>query len=154
MTGILIILGLAAIGLVAIRRPMLVRERAWPVAPSALIAGFAALALLAYPLWMLLAGPQRVPSPPHMLNNPYNKNDLLNFVVPGPNQRIPFGMRSLGTQVVGRLITGENSYIGIPILVVLGYLVYRSRRVPRVQLTLALLIFSAALTLGPEAAGA
>ena len=59
-------------------------------------------------------------------------------------------MRSLGDQVVDRLITGENSYIGIPVLLVVGYLVYRFRRVPRVQLTSALLLLSALLTLGPH----
>lgn len=145
----IVILGLAAIALVAIRRPLLVRERAMPVAATALIAGFVTLVLLAYPVWMLVAGPQHVPTPPHPPNNPYDKNDLLNFLVPGSTQSISFGMRSLGNRV-DHLITGENSYIGIPVLLVVGYLVYRARRVPRVQLSLALLLLSALLTLGPH----
>jgi hypothetical protein len=144
-----VVLGVAAIALVAIRRPALVRERAMPAASSALIAGFVTLVLLAYPIWMLVAGPQHVPTPPHPPNNPYFKNDLLNFFVPGPTQRISFGMRSLGDRVVDRFITGENSYIGIPVLLVVGYLVYRCRRVPRVQLASALLLLCALLTLGP-----
>ncbi len=149
VAAFVVILGVAAIALVAIRRPALVRELAIPVASSALIAGFVTLVLLAYPVWMLVAGPQHVPTPPHPPNNPYDKNDLLNFFVPGPTQRISFGMRSLGDRV-DHLITGENSYIGIPVLLVVGYLVYRSWRVPRVQLTLALLLLSAILTLGPH----
>lgn len=148
VAALVVIIGVAAIALVAIRRPALVRELAMPVASSALIAGFVTLLLLAYPVWMLAAGPQHVPTPPHLPNNPYDENDLLNFFVPGPTQRVSFGMRSLGDQVVDRLITGENSYIGIPVLLVVGYLVYRFRRVPRVQLTLALLLLSALLTLG------
>jgi hypothetical protein len=145
-----VILGVAAIAFVAIRRPALVGERAVPVVSSALIAGLVGVVLLAYPVWMLLAGPQHVPTPPHPPGNPYFENDLLNFVVPGPTQAVSFGMRSLGVQVVDRIITGENSYIGIPVLLVVGYLVYRSRRVPRVQLTSALLLISAVLTLGPH----
>jgi hypothetical protein len=144
-----VIIGGAAIALVAIRRPALVRERAKPAASTALIAGFVMLVLLAYPLWMLIAGPQHVPTPPHPPNNPYDENDLLNFFVPSPIQRVSFGMGSLGGRV-NHLLTAENSYIGIPILLIVGYLVYRSRRVPRVQLTSALLLLSALLTLGPH----
>jgi hypothetical protein len=144
-----VILGVAAIALVAIRRPALVRERALPVASTALIASFVTLALLAYPVWMLVAGPQHVPTPPHPPGNPYDENDLLNFFVPGPTQLISFGMRSLGDRV-DHLLTAENSYIGIPVLLVVGYLVYRSRRDARVQLSSALLLLSALLTLGPR----
>jgi len=144
-----VIIGGAAIAFVAIRHPALVRERAKPVAATALIAGFVMLVLLAYPLWTLIAGPQHVPTPPHPPNNPYDENDLLNFFVPSPIQRVSFGMGSLGDRV-NHLLTAENSYIGIPILLVVGYLVYRSRRVPRVQLTSALLLLSALLTLGPH----
>jgi hypothetical protein len=145
-----VILGVAAIALVAIRRPALVRELAKPVAATTLIAGFVSLVLLAYPVWMLVAGPQHVPTPPHPPNNPYDENDLLNFFVPGPTQHVSFGMRYLGNQVVDRLLTAEDSYIGIPVLLAVGYLVYRSWRVPRVQLSLALLLLSAVLTLGPH----
>jgi hypothetical protein len=144
-----IILGAAAIAFVAIRRPALVRELAKPAAWSALIAGFVTLVLLAYPVWTLVAGPQHVATPPHPPGNPYDENDLLNFFVPGPTQAISFGMGSL-TARVDRLLTAENSYIGIPVLLVVGYLVYRARRVPRVQLSLALLLLSALLTLGPH----
>jgi len=145
-----VIIGLAAVVFVAIRRPALVRELAIPVGSSVVIAGFVALVLLAYPVWMLVAGPQHVPTPPHPPDNPYDKNDLLNFFVPGPTQRVSFGMRSLGDQVVDRLITGESSYIGIPVVLVVSYLVYRCRRVTRVQLSLALLLLCAVLTLGPH----
>jgi hypothetical protein len=149
VAAFVVIIGVAAVAFAAIRRPALARELAKPAASSVLIAGFVTLVLLAYPLWMLVAGPQHVPTPPHPPNNPYDKNDLLNFVVPGPTQRISFGMGSLSARV-DRLLTAENSYIGIPVLLVVGYLVYRSRRDPRVQLTSALLLLSALLTLGPH----
>jgi len=142
-----VILGVAAIVFVAIRRPALVRERAMPVASTALIAVFVTLVLLAYPVWTLVAGPQHVPTPPHPPGNPYDSNDLLNFFVPGATQAVSFGMGALSRRV-DPLLTAEDSYIGIPVLLVVGYLVYRSRRVPRVQLALALLVLSALLTLG------
>jgi hypothetical protein len=144
-----VLLGVAAIAFVAIRRPALVRELAMPVASSALVAGLVTLVLLAYPVWMLVAGPQHVPTPPHPPGNPYDENDLLSFFVPGATQRISFGMGSLSNRV-DHLLTAEDSYIGIPVLLVVGYLVYRSRRVPRIQLTSALLLLSALLTLGPH----
>jgi hypothetical protein len=150
VAAFIVLIGVAAIVFIAIRRPALVRELAMPVGATVLIAGFVTLVLLAYPVWMLVAGPQHVPTPPHPPNNPYDKNDLLNFFVPGPTQRVSFGMRTLGDTVVDRLITGENSYIGIPVLAVVGYLVYRARRVPRVQLATALLVLCAILTLGPH----
>jgi hypothetical protein len=149
VVAFIVIIGVAAIAFVAIRRPALVRERAKPVAATTLIAVFVTVVLLAYPVWMLVAGPQHVPTPPHPPNNPYDENDLLNFFVPGPTQRISFGMGSLGNRV-NHLLTAENSYIGIPVLLVVGYLAYRSRRVPRVQLASALLLLSALLTLGPH----
>lgn len=149
IAAFVVIMGLAAVAFAAIRRLALARELAMPVASTALIAGFVTLVLLAYPLWMLVAGPQHVPTPPHPPNNPYDENDLLNFFVPGPTQRISFGMGSLSARV-DHLLIAENSYIGIPVLLVVGYLVYRSRHVPRVQLTSALLLLSALLTLGPH----
>lgn len=147
IVAFIVIIGLAALALAAIRRPALAREVAIPSAATALIAALVMLVLLAYPVWMLVAGPQHVPTPPHPPDNPYDKNDLLNFFVPGSTQRVSFGMRSLGYRV-DRLITGENSYIGIPVLLVAGYLAYRSRRDPRVQLSSALLAVCAVLTLG------
>ncbi len=148
IAAVVVVLGVVAVAFVAIRRLAMVPGLAMPVARSALIAGVVALSLLAYPVWMLVAGSQHVPTPPHPPYNPYNRNDLLNFVAPGPTQLVSFGMRSLGNRV-DRYITGENSYIGIPVLVVLGYLLYRSWRVARVQLSLALLFVCAILTLGP-----
>jgi hypothetical protein len=145
-----VLLGAAAAVLAAIRRPALARELATPAASSALIGVFVMLVLLAYPLWMLVAGPQHVPTPPHPPGNPYDENDLLGFFVPGPTQSISFGMRSFSNQVIYRLLTAEDSYIGLPVLLVVGYLVYRCRRVPRVQLSVALLLLSAILALGPH----
>ena len=60
-------------------------------------------ALLAYPVWMLTAGPQHSTTLAYPVENPYT-NDLLSFFVPGPLQMVSFGMRSLGY----RLMAGPN----------------------------------------------
>ena len=114
--------------------------------------------LLAYPVWMLLAGPQHVSGATYPLVNAYH-NDLLSFVIPGPLQRV-----SLGTQAIsggylpgyfafwgGRIgiPTEAGGYVGIPILIVAGLLAWRSRRSARMQLSMALFASCAILSLGP-----
>ena len=86
------------------------------------------LLVLAYPIWMLLAGPQHVSGSTYSINNPFH-SDLLSFVVPGSMQRVTLGMNptdagflSLGTPVEA------GSYVGIPVLIVAAFLIWRSRR--------------------------
>jgi len=122
------------------------------------IAFVVCVVLLAYPVWMLLAGPQHVSGGTYPLINAYH-NDLLSFVIPGPLQRV-----SLGTQAIsggylpgyfafwgGRIgiPTEAGGYVGIPILIVAGLLAWRSRRSARMQLSIALFASCAILSLGP-----
>jgi hypothetical protein len=105
--------------------------------------------LLAYPVWMLLAGPQHVSGPTYPLGNEFH-NDLLSFIIPGPLQR-----NSLGTQTTsaGSLAAYDpmeaGGYLGVPVLITAGLLAWRSRHRTRTQLSLALLASSALLSLGP-----
>jgi hypothetical protein len=116
--------------------------------PGAIGVGLAAV-LLAYPIWMIVAGPQHYTGAPQGTTNPYF-NDLLSFVAPGPLQHLSFGLRALGQ----RLIAGDpfetNGYLGIPVLVAGGLLAWRSRRRSRTQLALLCLLTSAVLSLGPH----
>ena len=57
-----------------------------PVSIALLVTGV----LLAYPVWMTIAGPLHITGPPFPTVNPYH-NDLFSFVVPGPQQKISFG---------------------------------------------------------------
>jgi hypothetical protein len=114
--------------------------------------------LLAYPVWMLLAGPQHVSGATYPLINRYH-NDLFSFVVPGPLQRVSLGTQAIsggylpGTSILGGLRvatpTEFGGYIGIPLLIVSGLLAWRSRRSARMQLSAALLVICAILSLGP-----
>ncbi len=92
------VLTIAAVACVAVRHPANVPKTAtcvWrPVSIALLVTGV----LLAYPVWMTIAGPLHITGPPFPTVNPYH-NDLFSFVVPGPQQKISFGMRSLGTRL-------------------------------------------------------
>ncbi len=101
--------------------------------------------LLAYPIWMMFAGPRHYTGTAQPIANPYY-NDLLNFVVPGPLQKVTLGLHFVNTPAVPSSAVG--CYIGIPLLVVAAFLVWRSRRSPRMQLAVTVLLGAAILSLG------
>ena len=106
--------------------------------------------LLAYPLWMSFYGPQHFTGPAFGATNPYH-NDLLSFLVPGPQQRVSLGMRLLGNRLPTN-IEEADSYIGVPVLIVAGILAWWSRRSLRTQLAVVLMLGAALLSLGPHLA--
>jgi hypothetical protein len=117
--------------------------------PIVLALGIAAV-ILAYPIWMLLAGPGHASGTPWPIENPYH-NDLFSFGVPSPLQRVPLGLRSVGNRISGPAgATEAGGYIGIPLLLVSGLLAWRGRRGPRMQLAAGLFIVCAILSLGPH----
>jgi hypothetical protein len=144
--AIMAILGLVC---VALRHPtnLLALFRA-----AALASGTALVVtviLLAYPIWMLTAGPQHISGSTYPLVNPFH-NDLLSFVVPGPLQRFSLGLSGIDAHIFGALYSTESGgYIGIPLLLLGAALTWRSRRSPRTQLALVLLLIAALLSLGP-----
>jgi len=120
-------------------------HRLWEPAGIALVL---AAVVLAYPTWMLLAGPQHFTGSLPTTNGYHN--DLLNVVVPGPEQRVSLGMRSFGERLDSRTNPTEaGGYIGAPILILAGFLVWRSRRSPRMQLAALLLLGAVVLSFGP-----
>jgi hypothetical protein len=145
---------IAAMACVSVRYRANVPDMARPVSRPLGIAFLVAVALLAYPMWMLIAGPQHFGGPTFSVTNPYH-NDALSFVVPGPLQKASLGMQSVRDHLVGTgFFVGNNpteagGYIGIPLLVLAGIFGFRSRRSPRMQLVVVLLLGSALLSLGP-----
>ncbi len=138
-----------AVFCVALRHPSAVREMARASARPTMIALGLAAVLLAYPFWMLISGPQHVAGPHYPLQNLYH-NDLLSFVVPGPLQKVSLGMRSLGS-ILAFLDgpTEAGGYIGVPVLILIGFLAWRSRHSSRMQLSGMLFISAVLLSLGP-----
>jgi hypothetical protein len=141
-----------AIACVLIRRRSeagsLLRSSAMPTG----IALVVATAILAYPVWMLAAGPQHVPGPAFARISPY-RNDLFSFVLPGPLQRVSLGLRTWSDHVVSSIgATEAGAYIGLPLLVLGGFLALRSRRSPHMQLAVFLGAVAALFSLGPRLA--
>jgi hypothetical protein len=143
-TQIVILLGWATLCL-AIRYPRKIGEATrYCLQPLAITAAVVAI-LLAYPVWMMLAGPQHYTGTAQPYVNPYY-NDLLGFVDPGPLQAISLGMRSIGGPLSNP--SEASGFIGIPLLVVAAIVAFRSRRSPRMQMALAIMFGAAILSLG------
>ena len=146
------LLSIAALVCIAVINPASWRTMARDaLEPMTIAIGVVAVAL-AYPLWMLLAGPQHYAGPVQPLSNSYN-DDLLSFVIPGPLQRVSFGLPSRwGGQlnIATYIQIDAGGYIGIPLLLVTAVLAWRSRHRARMQLTVVLLAVSGVLSLGPS----
>ena len=90
--------------------PQLARTAAGPIGISMVLA----VVLLAYPVWMLLAGPQHVSGPTYPLINSYH-NDLLSFVDHGLWQQVSLGMQSNWAGPLAMFESPEyGGYVGIP----------------------------------------
>jgi hypothetical protein len=144
-----VIVTLWALVCAAVRFPSKVREAARAALKPVGLALVLVVGLLAYPLWMLLAGPQRYAGTAQSVVNPYY-NDLLNFVTPGPLQRFSLGIPRL--PVAPSNPSEIGGFIGIPLLVFAIAFAWRSRRSPRMQLAVAVLFGAALLSLGPHLA--
>ena len=143
------LLSIAALVCIALRNPATWRTMARDALEPLTIAIGVVVVALAYPLWMLTAGPQRYTGPVAALNAYHY--DLLSFVIPGPMQRVSFGLPSqwggaLNTDPLVQIEAG--GYIGIPLLLVAAVLAWRSRHRARMQLTVVLLAVSGVLSLG------
>ncbi len=132
---------------VAIRYRSQVREAAGSVLRSLGLAAGVALALLAYPIWMMIKGPQHYSGTAQPINNPFY-NDVMSLVAPGPLQRFSVGIHFAGVPMSN--FSEEGGYIGIPLLLVVAFLAWRSRRSPRMQLALAVWAGAVVLSLGPH----
>jgi hypothetical protein len=144
--------------LVVVRNPARALRAAQAVVQPIGIAFAVTILLLAYPVWMLLAGPQHVSGATYPLINAYH-NDLLSFITPGPLQRVSLGTQAIsGSYTPGTVLyfghpistpQEVGGYIGIPLLILGGLLVWRSRRSARMQLSAALFLCCSILSLGP-----
>jgi hypothetical protein len=127
-----VITGVIALGFAAAAGKEAARER-WRASARAFgVATAVTAVLLAYPLWLLAAGPERVPGP--VQETSLYRGNLLAPLVPDSSMRfrVP-GWLPLANTFSGG--TSENGlYIGLPLLVLLaaGAVVLRHRPVVRV----------------------
>ncbi len=127
-----VIVGLIGTVLLAIRHRRRVRERVRYVWRAILVAIGVFVPLVAYPVYMVLAGPEHLSGPvrkPDLLSTLHS--DLLSLVVPTTRDLLSFGpLGVVGSGYVNGNAAENGAYLGIPLLVVLGWLCWSGRSRP------------------------
>ena len=125
-----------------------VRARIGRVARALAVAAATALPLAAFPLWEQFFGPNHITGV-LQVHNVY-VTDLLNFVVPtglqwlAPQAALDTSLRFTGNG------SEWNGYLGLPLLLVVGYTAFRFWRLPLVRVASLLALAMAVLSLGPH----
>jgi hypothetical protein len=130
---ILAMCAVAAIGAVvvlALRYPVRALASLGAVVRGGVAAVVTLVVLSAYPLWVYLRGPYHVAGPPHPIDelSAYNSSPL-SLIYPTDLERIrlgSWGVRGM-TLIQGNGVE-HTSYLGVPMLVVLAFLVVRAWR--------------------------
>ena len=117
----------------------------------ALVPGFGIpAAVLAYPVYFLLAGREHLNGPAFPSYNPY-RADLLGMVVPTISQLFaPHHLALIGASYVGGDLAENGSYLGIPLLALTLVCVVRYWRNPWIRLVSVLAASAFVLSLGPR----
>ena len=148
-SAIMAVIGLAYL---ALRYRAAVAERIGALLRGVAVAVPVFLVIAGYGIWMLLAGPDRPVGPVHTLSGltPYH-GDLLSPLYPTSHQLIaPAALASIGNRLPTGLTIEAGFYLGFPLLVLLGYLVIRWRRVPLVATMAVVGVAAFILGLGPK----
>lgn len=141
---------LCALVVMAIAHPVATRERS-----AVLVRGFASAAatlvlLAAYPIWIYFRGPYHVSGPPHPVSelDQYHSYPA-SLIYPTSLQRFGFGSwLAKGIALVEGNVVEHTTYIGIPLLVLLAFIVIRCRRVGLVQVFMLVALGAWVITLG------
>jgi hypothetical protein len=145
---------MAAVGLafLALRYRSAVRERLGALVRGAAAAVSAFLLIAGYAMFMLLAGPDRPRGPVHKLSGlRLYHGDLLSPLYPTAHQLFaPAALASVSNRLPGGSTFEDGFYLGFPLLVLLGYLVIRCRRVAPVSLAAVVGVSAFILGLGPR----
>ncbi len=153
--GITLFAAACALVVMAILHPVATRERFRAIARGGSVAVITALVLGGYPLWVYFFGPYHVSGPPHPIAElEAYESSFGSLIFPTNLQRIGFG----SWLAKGMALTLQNgvestTYLGIPLLVFLAFLVIRCRRVAHVQLFSLVAVGAWVITLGAERRG-
>ena len=111
-----------------------------------------AAVLLAYPVWMGFDGPQHFTGPPSPRQIRTTTTYSAFWSQDHFNESHWEWRHSGPAWLLGAVTTEAGGYIGVPVIILTGYLALRSRRSPRMQLAVVLLFVAALLSLGPHLA--
>jgi hypothetical protein len=135
--------------------PVATRERARDIVRGAAAAIATAVVLASYPLWIYFRGPYHVSGAPHPLAELESyESSLGSLIYPTNLERFGFGSwLAKGMALTLRNGVETTTYIGIPLLVLLAYIVVRCRRVAHVQVFTLVAVGAWVITLGAERHG-
>jgi hypothetical protein len=144
----LVVTACAVVILAVARRHAIDRDRLRHAAHALVPAVAIPAVVLAWPVYVFLAGPRRYHGPVQVLGNPY-RIDLLGPIIPTSAQHFaPRALQSLGDKFTYGF--GENgSYLGAALLVLAVWLVVRYRRDRHVLLAATMAAVAFVLSLGP-----
>lgn len=144
------VLVIAVIGtfLLVVARPRAVAARFRHAATGLGIAGGVCGALIAYPAYLQLAGPNRFKGSAHGAY-PFPA-DLAGLVVPTVHQLLaPSSLVAMSNHFILGDVTENGSYLGIPLILLLLVIVVWRWRLPVVRFAAALAVVAELLALGP-----
>ncbi|HEV2358881.1 MAG TPA: hypothetical protein VGZ23_14910 [bacterium] len=150
--GLLMSVFLAAVGtclLLISRRRALSRGQVVYGTESLLVAGIIALLVLSYPLYLAFFGPWQPYHPIHESADIYVA-DSLSFILPTSVQ----ALSTVSTHILTSFFSGNlgewNTYLGLPLIMLLGIIAYIKRADGNVRFLSAILLATVIFSLGPS----
>jgi hypothetical protein len=142
---IVLLFAVAGTAFVAVRDRTTIVKGFWR---SVVLAAAVSATLLAYPIWMMFIGPQHFTGRTWPTINLFH-NDLLSLVVPGSEQKVSLGFRTIGNHITTVSTSGAGGYIGVPLIAIAFYCAWKSRKHLRTQVVALLMLGGIVLSLGP-----
>ncbi len=145
-----LIVGFFALVILAVaRRQYLDATRLHYIGRAALYAVSVTILVLAYPVYFQIFGPQAIRGATHGTTHSTLKLDVLGTLVPDRFQALhPSFLTSLGDKFMGSDLAENGSYLGAPLLVALGVIVWTMRRQRWVLYIGAVLVVTEILSMG------
>jgi hypothetical protein len=141
-----ILMVLVGLLLLVLARPRQVRDRLGRAWPGLLACGVLTGAVVAYPAWVEFAGPHAFLGPPQQL---VFAADLLGTVVPTKLQLLdPAALVRVGARFAGGDPSEADSYLGLPLLLVLAGFVLTHWQRGEVRLAAALFVAATVVSWG------
>jgi hypothetical protein len=146
------LMAVVGLGFLALRYRDDLAERARLLAKGAVTAVPVFGVIAGYAVWMLLAGPLRPRGAVHTLSGLTRYHgDLLSPLFPTSHQLIaPSALASVGNALPTGATIEDGFYLGLPLLLLLGYLIVRCRKVPLVGAAAVVGVVAFILGLGPK----
>jgi hypothetical protein len=144
-----------ALIVMTIRHAVAARERIGDLLRGFSVAVATMVILAAYPIWIYFRGPYHVVGPPHPISALVQYHSYpASLIYPTSLQRFGFGSwLAKGTALLQSNTVEHTTYVGIPLLVLLAFIVIRCRRVGHVQLFVLVALGGWVVTLGREVRG-